>query len=99
MTIKIYKPSKSSMQSGLAKTKLWVAEYIPEKDSSYVSHYFDLLVDSEIDYKIICEHDPAPQKDGVFADKQTKLCEDLEDGGKTTFDIYEDEADYPGEVC
>ncbi len=32
MTIKIYKPSKSSMQSGLAKTKLWVAEYIPEKD-------------------------------------------------------------------
>ena len=75
------------------------SEYVPEKDSSYVSHYFELLVDSEIDYKIICEHDPAPQKDGVFADKQTKLCEDVEGGGKTTFDIYEDEADYPGEVC
>ena len=32
MTIKIYKPSKSSMQSGLRKTKQWLAEYIPEKD-------------------------------------------------------------------
>ena len=32
MTIKIYKPSKSSMQSGLGKTKQWIAEYINEKD-------------------------------------------------------------------
>ena len=32
MTIKIYKPAKSSMQSGLGKTKLWLAEYINEKD-------------------------------------------------------------------
>ena len=30
MTIKIYKPSKTSMQSGLKKTKLWLAEYISE---------------------------------------------------------------------
>ena len=32
MTIKIYKPSKSSMQSGLGNTKQWLAEYINEKD-------------------------------------------------------------------
>ena len=32
MTIKIYKPSKSSMQSGLGKTKQWLAEYISDKD-------------------------------------------------------------------
>ena len=32
MTIKIYKPSKSSMQSGLGKTKQWIAEFISEKD-------------------------------------------------------------------
>ena len=32
MTIKIYKPSKSSMQSGLGKTRQWLAEYIAEKD-------------------------------------------------------------------
>ena len=32
MTIKIYKPSKSSMQSGLGKTKQWLAEYTSEKD-------------------------------------------------------------------
>ena len=33
MTIKIYKPSKSSMQSGLKKTKLWLAEYISDKQN------------------------------------------------------------------
>ncbi len=32
MTIKIYKPSKSSMQSGLGNSKKWLAEYIQEKD-------------------------------------------------------------------
>ena len=32
MTIRIYKPSKSSMQSGLGKTKQWLAEYVNEKD-------------------------------------------------------------------
>ena len=30
MTIKIYKPSKTSMQSGFKKTKLWLAEYISD---------------------------------------------------------------------
>ena len=34
MTIIIYKPSKSSMQSGLGKTKQWLAEYISEKDKT-----------------------------------------------------------------
>ena len=32
MTIKIYKPAKSSMQSGLGKTKQWIAEYVAESD-------------------------------------------------------------------
>ena len=34
MTIKIYKPSKTAMQSGRAKTKLWLAEYISEKSTT-----------------------------------------------------------------
>ena len=33
MTIKIYKPAKTAMQSGLGKTKKWLAEYISEVDS------------------------------------------------------------------
>ena len=42
MTIKIYKPTKTSMQSGFKKTKLWLAEYISDvekvKDkSSYIT--------------------------------------------------------------
>ena len=30
MTIKIYKPSKTAMQSGYGKTKQWLAEYKSE---------------------------------------------------------------------
>ena len=33
MTIKIYKPSKTAMQSGIGKTKKWLAEYISEADN------------------------------------------------------------------
>ena len=32
MTIKIYKPSKSSMQSGQGSTKKWLAEYISDTE-------------------------------------------------------------------
>jgi len=31
--VKIYKPSKSSMQSGLGKTKNWILEFFDEKKS------------------------------------------------------------------
>ena len=33
MTIKIYKPSKSAMQSGFGKTKKWLAEYISHEET------------------------------------------------------------------
>ena len=33
MTIKIYKPSKTAMQSGLGKTKKWLAEFISEEET------------------------------------------------------------------
>ena len=33
MTIKIYKPSKTAMQSGIGKTKKWLAEYISDVDN------------------------------------------------------------------
>tara|TARA_Y100000590_G_scaffold467979_1_gene648857 strand:- start:9169 stop:9474 length:306 start_codon:yes stop_codon:yes gene_type:complete len=31
MFLKIYKPSKTAMQSGKAKTKSWIAEYVSDK--------------------------------------------------------------------
>ena len=34
MTIKIYKPAKSSMQSGYGKTKKWLAEYISNEQTN-----------------------------------------------------------------
>ena len=33
MTIKIYKPSKTAMQSGYGKTKKWLAEYISNEET------------------------------------------------------------------
>jgi hypothetical protein len=33
MTIKIYKPTKTAMQSGLGNSKQWLAEYISDSDS------------------------------------------------------------------
>ena len=33
MTIKIYKPAKTAMQSGKRKTKKWLAEYISNSDN------------------------------------------------------------------
>ena len=33
MTIKIYKPSKTAMQSGIGNTKKWLAEYISDEDN------------------------------------------------------------------
>ena len=33
MTIKIYKPTKTAMQSGLGNSKQWLAEYISDIDS------------------------------------------------------------------
>ena len=33
MTIKIYKPSKTAMQSGLGKTKQWLAEYLSNEET------------------------------------------------------------------
>ena len=33
MTIKIYKPSKTAMQSGFGNTKKWLAEYISHEET------------------------------------------------------------------
>ena len=33
MSLKIYKPTKTSMQSGRGTTKKWIAEYISESDN------------------------------------------------------------------
>ena len=33
MRARIYKPSKTAMSSGLAKTKLWILEFTPESTS------------------------------------------------------------------
>ena len=66
MTIKIYKPSKTSMQSGFKKTKLWLAEYISEVEIK------------DLDKKIRNEVSDAAEKarEATFPDKK-ELYEDI----------------------
>ena len=78
----------------------FINETIPDPDLTYTQHYFDLLTDDEIDDEMLCKYDPVQTKKGVFADKRTKICQDvLGKDEKKVYDIYEDETDYPGEVC
>lgn len=72
----------------------------PEADKKYVDYYFDFLVDDEINEEMLCKFDPTNDKMGVFADPRTRECQDiLNKRKKKVFDIYEDEADNPGEIC
>lgn len=78
----------------------FIEQSLPDFDVTHVQHYFDLLTDDEIEDAILCKYDPERPKRGVFADPRTKLCQDvLDENERKVFDIYEDETDYPGEVC
>lgn len=69
-------------------------------DESYSDYYFDVLIDDEIDDAILCKYDPIRQKMGVFADERAKTCEEIEnEESEQVFDIYDDESDFPGEIC
>ena len=73
----------------------------PEDSEDHVAHYFNLRLDDEIDPAILCEHDPANPKLGVFADERAVLCQDvLNQQEKTVFNIYEEGTkDIPGDIC
>ena len=72
----------------------------PSITNENVAYYFDLLVDDEIDEKIICDLDVNMSKKGVFIDKKVKNCKILEkEENKVVFDIYAPDSDDPGEVC
>lgn len=78
----------------------FIDEVIPDEDISHVEYYLDILVDSEISNDILCKFDPVNEKQGVYADKRTKLCQDvINQQKKKVFDIYTDESDDPGEIC
>ena len=76
-------------------------EETPVDSPDYVAHYFDLLVDKEIDPAMLCEYDPVNQKLGVFADDRAIVCQDiLNKQQKVPFNIYEGGTeDIPGDIC
>jgi len=75
-------------------------EEFPDENKNYVEYYFDVLIDNEISDDVLCEFDPVNEKLGVYSDERTKTCQDVINKQKRkVFDIYEDESDYPGEIC
>ena len=78
----------------------FIDEVIPDEDQAHVEYYLDVLVDNEIGDDILCKFDPVNENQGVYADKRTKLCQDvINQQKKKVFDIYTDESDDPGEIC
>jgi len=78
----------------------FIEQVSPSFDTAHVQHYFDLLIDDQIDEEILCKYDPVQKKTGVFANRRTLECESaLEESDREVYDIYEDEIDDPGEVC
>ena len=100
VTIETLKQLGFSMTQEAETEVSFVDEITPDADTTHVEYYFDLLVDDEINDEILCKFDPVNEKMGVFSDPRTKLCQDvINKQKKKVFDIYEDEADYPGEIC
>ena len=100
VTIETLKQLGFSMTQEAETEVSFVDEVTPDADTTHVEYYFDLLIDDEINDEILCEFDPVNEKMGVFSDPRTKLCQDvINKQKKKVFDIYEDEADYPGEIC
>jgi len=79
MLARIYKPAKTAMQSGVAKTKEWVLDYVPEKpreieplmgwtSSSDMQQQVRLRFDSKEEAIAYCERHGVPYR--VFAAKE-----------------------------
>jgi len=69
---------------------------IDEFDSTYVEHYFHVLVDGEIDTDTLCLVKPADKSQGIFSDR-VEACSPT--SGKVPLNIYDDLIEDPGEPC
>ena len=99
-TIETLRPLGFSLKQDPTSEVSFVNEVTPETDVSHAEYYFDIFVDNEIDEEILCTYDPVNENMGVYSDPRTKLCQDIiNKQKKKVFDIYSDEADYPGEIC
>jgi hypothetical protein len=81
MTARIYKPARTAMQSGTAKTKEWVLDYEPEQprmveplmgwtSSGDMKQELRLFFDSKEDAIAYCEREGIPYQ--VFDSKPAK---------------------------
>ena len=110
--IEEYYPNKEYEDSGVKKEKLIPLKFsVPREDeflliegeseedtdSSFVGHFFDVLVDDEIPLDVLCSLVSEEVKKNIYV-KQIFNCEDLDSFGDEKFgNIYDD--DELGEPC
>ena len=99
-TVETLRPLKFAKNNEVESDVDFLDEEYPDENKNYVEYYFDVLIDNEISDDILCEFDPVNEKLGVYSDERTKTCQDVINKQKRkVFDIYQDESDYPGEIC
>ena len=99
-TVETLRPLSFSKRSHPETEVAFLDETYPDENKNNVEYYFDILIDNEISDELICQLDPTDEKLGVYADERTAFCQDVINKQKRkVFDIYEDESDYPGDVC
>jgi len=71
-------------------------ETVPSLNKKYVGYFIDILVDNEIDDKILCEFDLLKKKKYLF--DRYRICEPGKKGKKTIYDESFN-PDYDGDAC
>ena len=99
-TVEILRPLSFTRKIDPETEVDFLDEIYPDEDRNFIEYYFDVLIDDEISDELLCRLDPTDEKLGVFSDQRTTLCQDIiNEQKRKVFDIYEDESDYPGEIC
>ena len=76
--VKIYKPAKSSMQSGLGKTKNWILEYFDEKNGINPLMGWESSTDTLSEVKL----EFSSKENAISYAKKNKLSYEIIENGK-----------------
>ena len=100
VTVEILRPLTFSEHHDPESELGFMDELDPVEDVTNTEYYFDILEDEEIDDEILCKFDPVDETLGVFSDPRAELCQELlNKQKKKVFNIYDDGADTPGDIC
>ena len=92
-----FEKQNPEIQNNLLVDREDLGQSLPVLDSTYVSHYFEILSDSEIPNSVLAEVLPEGQTFGILSRRFLKKSDPSI--GKTLGDIYADDYNDEAEVC